>query len=168
MVAALAWAAPVPAAAAAVPCDQMIVDGAKVLGSATEVARAAGALRKHGAVVRVRTYRNVPFGNLDAAVRAEVRRCASWHDHGSARKPALLVVAVDVANRKTAISYGSRWRAALDDEQQSVQTETINPQLKRKAYAAGIAAGLRRIDELVTTEAAATTPADGGSGELLD
>jgi uncharacterized membrane protein YgcG len=156
------------ASASAGDCDRVVVDGANVLGAGTAVARAAQALKVDGAVVRVRTYRSVARGDLDAALRAEVRRCSSWHGSGSARRPALLVVAVDVGDRKTAISYGSRWSATLDPAQQTVQTETINPALKRKAYGDAIVAGLRRLDDLVTRKEATASSSDPGSDVPLD
>jgi uncharacterized membrane protein YgcG len=152
-------------AAAAAPaatsgCDAVVVDAAHVLGDGRAVAKAATALGHQHATVRVRTYRTVPDGDLDAAVDAQVERCPSWQDGDGNRREDLLVLAVSVTDRRTGIYYGDSWTAALDGEQEQVQTGTINPRLKRGEYADAVTAGLTVLGHLV---AEAGPPDDGTS-----
>ncbi len=168
---ALLAAAPAGAAAAAVSdCDTVVVDGARMLGGSREVTRAVRAVAGHGATVRVRTYTTVAGGDLDAAVAAQVRRCASWRDGQGQRRPDLLVLAVSLQDRRTGLYYGSGWQDALDDEQEAIQTDTVNPLLQRKQYAQAVRAGLVAVERLLPEGPAEVPVADdeGSAGGETD
>ncbi len=155
----------VPAGAATTPdrCAAVVHDGAKVLGKATRVTRSAATLTREGATVRVRTYRTVPGGDLDAAVAAEVARCPGWQDGDGRRRPDLLVLAVSTGDRKVATSFGSRWTEVLEPVWLDVQEERVAPLLRRKQYATALAAGLDGLHTAVTLAAS-----DSGVGGDLE
>jgi uncharacterized membrane protein YgcG len=131
-----------------------------VLGGSREVTRAAQAVAAHGATVRVRTYRQVADGDLDAAVEAQVRRCASWRDEAGDRRSNLVVLAVSLRDRRTGLYYGSGWQDALDTEQEAIQTDTVNPLLRRQQYAGAVRAGLLAVERLLPAAPAEAPPAD--------
>jgi uncharacterized membrane protein YgcG len=165
-----ATAAEGTAAAGTPGCDALVLDGAHMLGTGNGARAAATALGKaHHATVRVRTYRSVPRGDLDAAVAAEVRRCASWHDRHGRRRADLLVLAVSLDDHRTGIYYGSGWAAALAHRQEGVQTGTVNPLLRRGKYAAAVTGGLAALGRLMPNRpGAAPQPVDPGSGGTED
>jgi len=155
-------AAAAPTAARADTCARVVVDGADVLGRATAVTKAAAALAREGATVRVRTYDEVPDGDVDAAVAAEVTRCTGWQDADGGRRPDLLVLAVSVGDRRIATSYGSRWSQALDPVWEGVQSTTMAPLLREEDHAGALAAGLDELRAAVAEPVPSTDP-DAGS-----
>lgn len=123
-------------------CDQVVVDGAAVLGDGAAVAEAANAADQLG-TVRVLILGETPSGLLDAlGERAAV--CA-WVGADGVYLPDHLVIAVSVGDRATQIVYGAEWQGSLDGTEDVIVDRVINPQFAAGNFSGGLVSGLEQI-----------------------
>ncbi|HSV40986.1 MAG TPA: TPM domain-containing protein [Nocardioidaceae bacterium] len=137
---------PAAPAAAVEPasCTSLVIDGARVL-DVPKVRRAALAVQREAADIRVRSYTSVLDGDLDAQIEREQEACPSWRDLDGSRRDNLIVLAVSVEDRRVGLYYGRVWDGELGDRWPGIQAHTINPHFKAGRYTEGFVAGLRVV-----------------------
>jgi uncharacterized membrane protein YgcG len=113
-----------------------------------EVRQNAAALISSVADLRVRVVTSIPGADLNAyEVRLE-RQCG-WADADQVREPTLLVMLIDVSDRKVGIYPGPDLRAAVDPVWYRIQQDAMKPSLDSGRWVDGIEAGIERLADAV-------------------
>ena len=132
------------------PCDQLIVDKAGVLGNTSEIEKAAESLTKIGATVRVRTVPTwIGHGSLDHYEAELERACPSWQTPGGGTRNSLIVIMIAVQDRETGLYSGDQWRHVVRPHWDNIQSRFMNPRFRDGDYAGGFVAGLLELGRLV-------------------
>ena len=154
--------APAGSALASEPrtCKTLVLDPAHHIDVA-RVTKAAQKVQAQAADIRVRVYDSVPDGDLDAYMRRLNKQCSTWQDGGSGWKNNLVVLALDVGDRRSGLYYGDTFGSVLDQHWTGVQADAMNPRFKSGDYTGGLVAGLTRVAGLVDPDH--STPAQTGS-----
>lgn len=132
------------------PCDQLIVDKAGVLGNTAEIETAAQSLVRIGATVRVRaipTYGS--SGSLDHYEAALEKACPSWQTPDGGTRNSLIVLVMAVQDRETGLYSGDQWRHVVRSNWDNIQSRYMNPRFRDGDFAGGFAAGLKELARLV-------------------
>lgn len=142
-------------------CEQRVDDQANVFGSkAQQVQTAVDKLVSDtGADVHVLTVSSMGVSpTFEKYVHHVIETCPAWQGVDGGVKSNLIVVAVALKERKTAIIFGAEWKPALDSQHQRIQSSNINPRFKSGDYAGGFVAGLNEIDRVVVAFQHPTVP----------
>jgi uncharacterized membrane protein YgcG len=143
-------------------CNDTIFDEGNYLSdNAGQVQKAAQALIRNGADVRVRLLASVPQGTLDFWKADMLKGCRSWQSPDGGMKNNLIVVVVAPTKGKTGIYYGDLWRGKLGGKEVLIQTDSMNPRFREKNWAVGVSAGLGDIADFTSVKIAAQ--AGGGT-----
>lgn len=129
-------------------CKALVLDPGHHVDLA-KVTRAATKVQDQAADIRVRVYDSVPDGNLDAYVRGLTHRCGTWQDAAGGVKNNLVVLAVDIGDRRTGLYYGDTYRSILDKKWTGIQADAMNPRFEAGDYTGGLVAGLAQISTYV-------------------
>ncbi len=125
-------------------------------GAAT-VAAATERVTAHGAFVRVRVYGGRRPVELDKQERLDEEGCLGWR-LGTTRMPRLIVCAVSVADKRTALYYGASFEDELDGAWPQIVNTQVGPRFEQGNLAGGLAVGLDAIADALD---------DGGSVGIL-
>lgn len=140
----------IPAAAQAAPsCDNIVNDGANVLGSKTDkVKQAAQALNSVGADTRVLTVTSFAgYATLDDYVKGFVQHCGSWRGASGDVKTNLVVFAMSNKEHKLGIFYGSEWNNAFtgSNSESAIYSKYMTPRFKDGDFGQGFVDGINRV-----------------------
>ena len=168
---ALALAGPASAAASVAvvagepaECSALVLDPGHQV-DAGKVTKAARKVQDQAADIRVRVFDSVPDGNLDAYVRGMTKRCGTWQDAHGGVKNNLVVMALDVGDRKTGLYYGDTFDSILDQEWTGIQAKAMNPRFKAGDFTGGLVAGLTRVAHFVDPTYDPTPARNQNSGD---
>jgi hypothetical protein len=129
-------------------CNALVLDPGHHVDAA-KVTKAARRVQDQAADIRVRVLDSVPDGNLDAYVRSMTKRCGTWQGAHGGVKNNLVVMALDVGDRRTGLYYGDTFDSILDHEWTGIQAEAMNPRFKAGDFTGGLVAGLTRVAHFV-------------------
>ena len=144
----LVWVSPFSVFA---QCGQQIDDQANVFGAKAPQVQAAvdKLVSDTGADVHVFTVSSMgAASSFEKYVHHVINTCPAWQGVDGGVKSNLIVVAVALKERKTAIIFGSEWKSALDSQHQRIQSSNINSRFKSGDFAGGFIAGLSEIDRV--------------------
>ncbi len=138
-------------------CDDVIIDGAKILKDGSDkVSAAASRLVNAGAAVRVRTVEDRgSFPTIDKMHEAMVEKCPSWQAKDGGTRNNLVVVWVSKKTQETALKFGGQWRVQLDKAWPQIVSGTMNPRFRDGDFSGGIAKGLGDVTTLITASSVA-------------
>lgn len=144
-------------AQAAVNCDNIVTDDARVFKSTNDIERAAEeASRRVGADVHVVTTNTfAPVASLDEFYQQTLKKCAAWQgrsaDGSVVPKSNLLVLLMSVEERKVAIMYGDDWKPALKERGQAlrIQSEEMGPFFRDGDFAGGFVKGIESSQQAI-------------------
>lgn len=138
-------------ACAAIDCDSVVVDQARILDG-TDVDRikeASRILMDKGAEVHVVTALLGYAPDLDHAERTMEQVCPSWRSVDGHRKNTLIVFAVAPREHKSGIYYGSSWAGVLENDWNSIRAESMTQRFRQGDFTGGFIAAEERVGSLI-------------------